>query len=194
MDSNIHTEREPFSPKFSKDECSLMDQEVQKMISKGAIREAIPVPDQVISHIFLRPKRSGGSTRVQPQESQRIHRVPTLQNGEFERCLRHDKTRGLYGPVGPKRRVFQHSNMARRAKASTFLGGETIRMPSNGVWVGPSTQNIHEGRKASSIPIKENGNTSSNLSGRFDYSTPRPKPANERFEDNWENPNKHPIK
>ena len=52
--AKLHT-----SPNFSKDEVKLIDDEVQKLIKKGAITEVTHCTNEFISNIFLVPKKTG---------------------------------------------------------------------------------------------------------------------------------------
>lgn len=47
------------SPRFSKSETLSTSLEIQKMLGKNVIRVVPPKPGQVVSHIFLRPKKDG---------------------------------------------------------------------------------------------------------------------------------------
>ena len=55
----------PFQGKYPHDvqmntiEEKAMDQEIENMLAKGAIREAIPKPDQFLSNVFVTPKSDG---------------------------------------------------------------------------------------------------------------------------------------
>ena len=44
---------------MNREEEKAMDQEVESMLTKGAIREAIPKTDQFLSNVFVRPKGDG---------------------------------------------------------------------------------------------------------------------------------------
>ncbi len=48
-----------FQPRFDQAERALITAEVSKLLEKGAIVQALPDPKQVISHLFLRPKKDG---------------------------------------------------------------------------------------------------------------------------------------
>ena len=54
-----HQAKLPTSPNFSKNEVNLIDDEVQKLIKKGAITEVTHCKNEFISNIFLVPKKTG---------------------------------------------------------------------------------------------------------------------------------------
>ena len=51
--------RDPHWPRFSETEQSRLQEEVVKMMEKGAIKVAAPRKDQFLGHLFLRPKKDG---------------------------------------------------------------------------------------------------------------------------------------
>ena len=51
--------RDPHWPRFSETEQSRLQEEVVKMMEKGAIKVAEPRKDQFLGHLFLRPKKDG---------------------------------------------------------------------------------------------------------------------------------------
>ena len=54
----------PHAIQFSKIEEQLVDLEVANMLRKGAIRIAIPKENQLLSNIFIRPKKDGNSDQL----------------------------------------------------------------------------------------------------------------------------------
>ena len=55
--------RLPQAIKMNSLEETVMDREVESMLAKGAIREAIPKPDQFLSNVFVTPKKEEGEYR-----------------------------------------------------------------------------------------------------------------------------------
>ena len=55
--------RLPQAIKMNSLEEKVMDQEVESMLAKGAIRVAIPKPDQFLSNVFVTPKKEEGEFR-----------------------------------------------------------------------------------------------------------------------------------
>ena len=59
--------------------------EVENMIKKGAIREAIPKDDQFLSNIFVTPKGDEGvATDNKFERTESVHTLHPLQNGRLE--------------------------------------------------------------------------------------------------------------
>ena len=49
----------PTPIRFSESECQLIDAEVQTLLDKGAIKVVSHETEEILSNIFLRPKKSG---------------------------------------------------------------------------------------------------------------------------------------
>jgi len=54
----------PYQAKMSKEETSLISQEVKAMLGKGAIQKVTNVEGQFLSNLFLVPKKDGGNRPV----------------------------------------------------------------------------------------------------------------------------------
>ena len=101
----------PRPPPFSEREKQLIDEEITKLLTKGAIRKVYSCPYEFISNIFLVPKKTGDLRPVinlKPlnQFVQRIHfKMENIPDG-YEFCFPW----GLYGVTWSQGRLFQCAN------------------------------------------------------------------------------------
>ena len=59
FETTPHQVNLPKFPKFTKRETALIESEIRKLISKGAVTELSPCDDEFISTVFLVPKKTG---------------------------------------------------------------------------------------------------------------------------------------
>ena len=59
FETTPHQVNLPKFPKFTKREAALIESEIRKLISKGAVTEVSPCDDEFISTVFLVPKKTG---------------------------------------------------------------------------------------------------------------------------------------
>ena len=59
FETTPHQVNLPKFPKFTKRETALIESEIRKLISKGAVTEVSPCNDEFISTVFLVPKKTG---------------------------------------------------------------------------------------------------------------------------------------
>ena len=59
FETTPHQVNLPKFPKFTKREADLIESEIKKLISKGAVTEVSPCDDEFISTVFLVPKKTG---------------------------------------------------------------------------------------------------------------------------------------
>ena len=87
------TEFTPRPINFSSEEMSLIDIEVQTLLKKGAIIQVTPTEGQILSNIFLRPKKNGKLR-------------PTINlkglNSHLEKFILRWSTYHLFCPLFPK--------------------------------------------------------------------------------------------
>ena len=74
----------PRPPPFSEREKQLIDDEITKLLTKGAIRKVSSCPYEFISNIFLVPKRDWGGCRT---ERTRFFEVPNILPLNLQRQL-----------------------------------------------------------------------------------------------------------
>ena len=59
FETTPHQVNLPKFPKFTERETALIESEIKKLISKGAVTEVSPCDDEFISTVFLVPKKTG---------------------------------------------------------------------------------------------------------------------------------------
>ena len=147
---------------------ALVTQEVQKLLSKGAIVESIPSPMSFISQIFLVEKRGGATTSDQPKGFEPICASITLQNGGSSPDTRLTPTRGLDGENGFERCLPPNSNTSRSPTSPPIhLGAEALQIPVPSIWPLLCTMSFHKTTETSGGLLKADRLMSNSVSGRY---------------------------
>ena len=93
----------PHTPKFNRDQQVLIEQEVQKLMDKGAVAQLKMVPqDSFVSTLFLVPRKMRSKTGHQPQVPELVCGVSTLQNGRYSDIQEPRETGRLASESGSK--------------------------------------------------------------------------------------------
>ena len=105
--------RMPRPPVFSSREQSLIANELDSLLEKGAVIPVDWCEGQFLIHIFLVPKkRRYFLSGVQPQRAQCVRQVQTFQNGEYLHADEPDSAGGLDVYDRPQRLLFQHAHIS----------------------------------------------------------------------------------
>ena len=152
---------------LSQEKHALVTQEVQELLSKGAVVESIPSPMSFISQIFLVEKGGGATTSDQPKGFEPICVSGTLQNLGPSPDTRLTPIRGLDGENGFERCLSPNSNTSRSPTSPIHLGAEALQVPVPSIWPLLCTTRFHKTTETSGGLLKADRLTSNSVSGRY---------------------------
>ena len=134
--------KEPHQIQMNNLESEATELEVDSMLKKGAIRIAIPKPEQILSNIFVRPKkREKISTNYKSKTDELLYSLPSFQDGGVEGCEEFSPKRRFSLQTGPERCLLFNSSEYKIPKVCTVpVEREPLRVSVPSIWIGSQPQ------------------------------------------------------
>ena len=154
--------------KFGQDQTTIVEAEVEDLIAKGAVKLVNPSQVKFWSQIFLREKKGGLPTSLQPPPAEPICALRALQDGKHGDVAIIDSERRLDDQSRPEGCILLHPNSSRTPQVpGVLVARQSLSISSVPFWPGISTQSFHENAETSYSFPAEARYPDANLSGRL---------------------------
>ena len=150
---------------------NVMQEEIEKLLLKGAIQLVSPSNGQFVSRLFLVPKKTGDLRPViNLRPLNKFINSQALQDGELAERDSVGTQGRLHGHNRFKRCLFFDSNSPVSSKISSFqLEEPAVPVCCSSVWPYQCSTSIHESFETGHSKYATKGNSMSNLYRRPDY-------------------------
>ena len=156
---------------FSLEQERLVQEEVKKLVQKGAVSPVGSTPGEFLSQLFVIPKsnREEGGTAINKSEgSEQVHKRRALQDGRIPYDQRFSERRGLVGKSRPKGCIFPHSCSSDTSEIPTVsVEGSDIPVSLSPIWPVLCSMGVEKGDETSDSLFERARHALDNLPGRY---------------------------
>ena len=137
---------------------------VDKGGHKGSHTQTGPIFEQ---HFCDSKGRGSVPSNHKPKGTEQKYPLPSFQDGGVKGLTPSSPARGLDGETGPQRCIFLGSPGDKVQKICPFpLEEQTLRVPLSGLRLGTSSKDFHKVDESAHIPLKKDGRSTGDISGR----------------------------
>ena len=139
--------RAPHSQKMNRDQSTLVNQEIESMLQKGAIKKVSHISGEFLSNLFLGDKsfRWRKEASDKPEKSRFVYIIPAIENGGPPSNKRSLAGTGLHVQDCSSRCTFYNTNKSKVQEIPQVqMGGNTVRVSLPLLWTTPSISDIYK--------------------------------------------------
>ena len=144
---------------------------ISSLISKGAVKEVAPHPNEFLSTLLISCRKTGQKWRIstsnKPKSPQSVPSERDIQNGESQHSSDTPTAGRFHDENGLKRRILCSTNLSSSQKVSEVqVRRGDLRVPVPSLWPGISPQGIYQTPETYCCSDSVQGHTDSYISGR----------------------------
>ena len=160
--------RVPHSQKMNRDQSTLVNQEIDSMLQKGAIKKVSHISGVFLSNLFLGDKsfRWRKEASDKPEKSKFVYIIPAIENGGPPSNKRTLAGTGVHVQDCSSRCIFCNTNKSKVQEIPQVqMGGKPVRVYLTLLWTRSSTSNIYKTNENPYFSNAAHKHSSNNIPG-----------------------------